>query len=454
MGPMYLLFEHFLVVMGVLAVASAIVLALQPRRTPQSSAAWILFIILVPYIAVPVFLVLGFRKSRRSFPTLMFPAHPGSEPPDPPALARDFAALGAPGARQGNRIVLHETPEAARAALEALVKGARHRIDIILYVLAPDASGRWFLDLLTGKLREGVEVRLTIDWLGSLRRPRRALNAFTAAGGELRWFSPLGHLTDTANLNLRNHRKMVIADCARVWSGGRNVGDEYLASPPGEWLDLSFTAEGPVVDGFNAVFASDWEVAGDPLPEPVAPPCPPRGEALLQLVPAGPDEAQDVLHDGLVAAIYRARRRVWIATPYFVPTELLAQALATAARSGLDVRLFVPAKSNQWTTDLTRGPYLRAMARTGVRVLRYMPGMMHAKAGIVDDAAWIGSANLDVRSMLLNFETVMMIYDPETLAAVESWFRALEPDCVAGTAPARLPRRLIEGIFRLGAPIL
>ncbi|WP_112308719.1 phospholipase D-like domain-containing protein [Pseudogemmobacter bohemicus] len=451
---MYYLFEHFLVVLGVLAVASAMVLALQPRRTPQSSAAWILFIIMVPYVAVPVFLVLGFRKSGRSFPAIRFSPHPALPETEPPPLAHIFDSLGAPPAVGGNRIHLHETPADARAGLDEVIAGARDRLDILLYVLARDESGLRFLDQLKRKLHEGVKVRLSVDWLGSHTRPRRALRAFVEAGGELRYFSPLDHLTDTAHLNLRNHRKMVIADCARVWAGGRNVGDDYLASPPGKWVDLSFTAEGPVIDSFNAVFASDWEVAGDPLPEPVPPPVAPAGEALLQLVPAGPDEPQDVLHDGLVAAIYRAKKRVWIATPYFVPTDPLAQALATAARSGVDVRILLPLKSNQWTTDLARGPYIRALARTGVGFHFFRPGMMHAKAGLIDEACWIGSANFDVRSMLLNFELAVMAWDPATTTAISRWFDRLLPDCDTSLPRPGFFRRLIEGVFRLGAPIL
>ena len=451
---MYLLFEHLLIVLGVLAVASAMILALQPRRTPQSSAAWILFIILLPYVAVPVFLVLGFRKSGRSFPAIRFSPHPSAPETEAPPTARLFAALGAPDVVGGNLITLHETPGAAREALDLVIASAQERLDILLYVLARDESGVRFIDQLMEKLEQGVKVRLSIDWLGSHRRPRQKLRDFMQAGGELRYFSPIDHFTDTAHLNLRNHRKLVIADCRRVWAGGRNVGDEYLASQPGEWLDLSFSAEGPVLDSFNAVFASDWEVAGDPLDEPVPSPAPAAGKAELQFVPAGPDEPLDVLHDGLVAAIYRARKRIWISTPYFVPTEAQAQALATAARSGVDVRIFLPVKSNQWTTDLARGPYLRALAPTGLRFFRFRPGMLHAKAGLIDDMAWIGSANFDVRSMLLNFELAVMAWDGATVSAVSRWFERLLPDCDEGVPPAKLTRRLIEGVFRLGAPIL
>jgi cardiolipin synthase len=450
---MYLIGSHVLIVLGVLLVALAVILALQSRRTPQSAVAWILFIVLVPYLAVPVFLMLGFRKHRRQFAPIRFSQDtPAGD--RVPATARLFRALGASEASAGNHLVLHRRPEAARAALETMLREATETLDVQFYIIANDESGRWFVGLLTEQARAGVKVRLSVDRLGTLRRPRRALNAFVAAGGELRFFSPLLHLPNAGQLNLRNHRKLVIADGRAVWSGGRNVGDEYLAAASGKWLDLSFAVTGPVVRSFAEVFASDWEVAGGtagPLPGPDAAEA---GGSLLQLVPAGPDEARDALHDGLVSTIYRARQRVWIATPYFVPTEALGLALATAARGGVDVRILVPARSNQWTTDLARGAYLRDAARAGCRVLRYRPGMLHAKAGLVDDVAWLGSANFDVRSMLLNFELALMIYDAETVAGVEEWFALLVPDCDEGVLSAALPRRLVEAVFRLGAPIL
>jgi cardiolipin synthase len=449
---MYLLFEHFLVVLGVLAVALAMILALQQRRSPQSSVAWILFIVMVPYVAVPLFLLLGFRKQGRRFAQIRFSQQAAPEGQRREA-AEMFARLGAAPVSAGNRLVLQADPASARAALDEVIGSAANRLDALLYIVADDDSGRRFVQQLAQKAAAGVAVRLGIDWLGSLRRPRRELAQFVRAGGELRYFSPLRRLRDSGRLNLRNHRKMVIADGARVWAGGRNVGDDYLTSPPGQWSDLSFTVTGPVVRDYGEVFAADWHMTGPPAPEPPEAPAP-AGDGVVQLVPAGPDEALDPLHDGLVNAIHRAERRVWLATPYFVPTESLALALVTAARRGVEVRLILPARSNQWTADLARGAYLREAALAGCRIFRFLPGMMHAKAGLIDDMGWIGSANFDVRSMLLNFETALMIYDGPTVAVLEQWFAALLPDCLDGVEAAGPPRRIVEGIFRLGAPIL
>ncbi|WP_322867537.1 phospholipase D-like domain-containing protein [Aquicoccus sp. G2-2] len=178
------------------------------------------------------------------------------------------------------------------------------------------------------------------------------------------------------------------------------------------------------------------------------------GTNVAQLVPSGPEFSHDVLHDGLTGALYRAHRRVTIVTPYFIPTEPLTIALLSAARRGVDVRLVLPEKSNQWTTDLARGVYVRALAREGVTVLRYQPGMIHAKAGVIDDTAWVGTANFDIRSMQLNFETALFVFDKQSARKIADWCKTLESDCFEGPKKSGIFRRSVESLLRLGAPLL
>ena len=446
----FLFFEHVLVVLGVLAVAVSVVMALQRSRSPQSSAAWILFIILLPYVAVPLFIALGFRKERRRH-ALRFGARPSG--PMVPGPAQVFTALGCPAPAGGNRIGFHDTPHEATTALRDLLDSARVRVDVLFYIVARDVSGRAFIRRLTELARSGIEVRVMLDWLGSLHRPRAELAALRAAGGQVHVFSPFPALMDRGRLNLRNHRKLVMVDGRQAWAGGRNVGDEYLASPPGAWRDLSFTVEGPLLDQLATLFRSDWAVTRDKVGDLQAKVAH-AGSAELQLVPAGPDDPDDRLHDGLVAAIHRADHRVWIVTPYFVPSEPLSGALCTASRRGVDVRIVIPRKSNQWTADLARGAYLRDAAGAGVRILCQPEGMLHAKCVLIDDIALAGSANFDIRSMLLNFEMMVACHDPETVAALEARITALAAGCDEGLPASGRLRRLAEGVMRLGAPIL
>lgn len=293
---------------------------------------------------------------------------------------------------------------------------------------------------------------MILDRLGALRRPKAALDRLRAAGGEVRYFSPFLHRVGHGHFNLRNHRKMVIADLTEVWAGGRNVGDVYLAQGH-DWIDLSFSLKGAVVQTYADVFAADWGVTGA-AHNNMSAQNQTIGSVTAQLVPSGPDTPDDPLHDALVCAIHRAEQSIWLTTPYFLPTEALLHALATAARRGVDVRIMLPQRSNQWVTDLARGAYLRDLNAAGCVILRLRQGMLHAKAGMIDDLAWVGSANFDLRSMLLNFETSLMLYDAATVTALRNWFSGLEPHCDDSVISPSLPRRFIEGIFRLGAPIL
>lgn len=452
---MYWLTQHGLVVLGVLVTALAVVFVLQQRRTPQSSAAWVLFIVLVPYVAIPLFLMLGFRKQGSRFPHVSLAAVPTDDAASTPET-RLLGSFGAPSATGSNTLTFHDSADRAREALFATIDGAEDTLDILFYIVAADAAGQDFVERLAAKARAGVKVRLNLDRLGSLSRPREALKTLQAAGGEVRFFSPLIHPPDNGHMNLRNHRKLVIADRSAVWSGGRNVGTHYLGPGKETWTDLSFCVSGPAVQHFIDVFASDWDVTGKAVSGDLRRQnCDEsNGDAVLQVVPSGPDEPRDILYVALTTMIHSAQRRVWISTPYFVPTEPLQLALAAAVQKGLDVRIMVPQKSNQVTTDLARGPYLRDLQGLGANILRHQGGMLHAKAGLIDDTGWVGSANFDVRSLLLNFELAMFCHDPGSTSHLETWFEDRFDDCDQGFGDANLPRRVVEGVFRLGAPVL
>jgi len=441
----------------ILALLTAVVI-LQQRRTPQSTAAWLLFIILIPYIAIPLFLALGFRKRGRLFKPIAFDGKDISMPENAPAgVASILENYGIPPATTGNKFRLLETGEDAYSELIGLCRSAKTGLDVQFYIIAGDEVGIAFVNELTTRAREGVRVRLLIDRLANLKRPRAAMEALKAAGGEVHHFSPLLRLPGSGHLNLRNHRKIVIADGAHIFAGGMNVGSEYMGPRPsaGRWTDLAYRLDGPAAATFRDIFRSDWIAAGGSSAGPETQDIPSAaGTALAQLVPSGPDAAGDPLHDALVNAIHTASHRVWIATPYFLPTEFLGNALGIAAKRGVDVRILLPRKSNQPLADFARGAYLREMQDAGCRVLFFEKGMIHAKSGIIDDFAYVGSANFDIRSMLLNFETALFLYDSGSVAALVEWYLTQERKCASGLPPAGHLRRISEGVFRLGAPVL
>ncbi len=452
---MFWIVTHLEIVIAALLVLVAGVVLLQQRRTPQSTVAWLLAMVAVPYFAVPLFLALGFRKRRARFRPIAFAPHGGGVPEKVAQSDQILQRLGLPPAATGNWFTLIETGEEAWRELIALVDSAEYSLEVEFYVLLNDDVGRAFVEALTRRAKQGVKVRLLLDRLGSLFPPRAALSALRQAGGEVLFFSPLLQLPRVGHVNLRNHRKLVITDGERVFSGGMNVGGEYMGPypVPDRWIDLAFILEGPAVPACHDVFLSDWAVAGGEKLDVTAEP-EPAGTAIVQTVSSGPDMATDPLHDVLVSAIHAAQRRVWVVTPYFLPTEMLSHALVLAARRGIDVRILLPQKSNQKLADFARGAYLREVAEAGARVMFFQKGMLHAKATFIDDFAYAGSANFDVRSMLLNFEFVLFLYDEGSVGTLEDWYLRQEPACREGLAQAGVARRVLEGVFRLGAPVL
>jgi cardiolipin synthase len=257
--------------------------------------------------------------------------------------------------------------------------------------------------------------------------------------------------------NMRNHRKMLIADDQRAVAGGANVAVEYMGPKPDpkRWRDLSFLLEGPAVRDYAAIFAADWRFVTGERIDPASGPTPAPGEAVVQIAPSGPDVPGDPVYAAIVSAAFAARRRLWIVTPYFIPPEGLAGALALAAHRGVDVRVYVPDPSNHFIADLARAQPLRDAAAAGVSVIRFIGGMVHAKIVVVDDAlAMVGSVNIDPRSLFLNFEANAIVYGADPVGAVANWIETLGDATQKGVPAVSNFRDTLEGVARMFDPLL
>ncbi|MGV8990578.1 MAG: phospholipase D-like domain-containing protein [Thiobacillus sp.] len=438
---------HFSLIAGVLITALLIGHLLRQRRSPAATLGWIIFMVSAPWLAVPVYLTLGTRK----LATLPQPAsHPFPTEAGTP-LARLLASAGVPPPRTGNQVTWHRDGDAAWDELIAVVDGSTRTLDVALFLLRDDARGSRFMEQLATRAEAGVRVRLLIDGIGSLLLARHGLRRLRAAGVEVAWFIPLLHRPLRGRTNLRNHRKLVIADHARAWTGGRNVADEYFAADS-EWIDLSFGVAGPAVADMAQVFAADWAFArkqtpatDDHMPAAV-------GMSTVQVIPSGPTLARDTLHELMLSACYSAQHRIWIATPYFVPDEALLQALVLAARRGVEVRLLLPQQSNHRLADLARARYLRELVAAGA-IIKVIPhAMLHAKALLADDLALAGSANVDLRSLFLNFELGCLFLSTSDSEALASWLSRLNGMADEYVSPPdRWGRGLLEGLVLLAA---
>lgn len=436
---------------------------LRQHRSPSSTIAWLLVILLLPYIGVPLYLMFGGRKMRRMAGRKQLVYDPNAEAEAGTPLGGEtekiLRSFGIPPATADNRLALIATGEDAYRQLTQVIDEAKQSIDITTYILGTDDVGRALVDRLARRASEGVEVRLLIDAVGSWRVRRRSLNPLTAAGARVAFFMPVLHVPFRGRANLRNHRKIVVVDNRRAIIGGMNLSGEYMgpAPDPKRWRDLSLMITGPAATDLAGLFRSDWRFAtGEELgPVPtIAAGTEGFDGCTAQVVASGPDVAGDPLYETLLSILFAATRRIWVVTPYFVPDEMLARALELAARRGVDVRLVVPRQSNHRSADLARVGFLHQIHDAGGRILLYEPVMLHAKVVLVDDLAIIGSANMDMRSLFLNYEVALFLYGHSQVEEVAAWERSIMADARVGLPAQGFVSEIAENVVRLLAPLL
>ncbi|RPH72338.1 MAG: cardiolipin synthase [Myxococcaceae bacterium] len=432
------------------------------RRAPQSLMAWLLALIFAPWAAIPLYFLLGGRKFPRGAKgkqaPLLAPAARAELPEGHRAadVPRVLRTEGVPGVRAGNAFQLLGTGEEAYKALLGAIGAAARSVDLTVFILGNDEVGASIVSALATRARAGVRVRLLLDAVGSRPILSRARQELGAAGGEVRSFMPLLHAPVRGRSNLRSHRKIAVFDGHRVFLGGMNMALEYMGPTPrtGRWRDVACLVDGPVAADAAQLFAADWAFAGKEDPVRVAEVPPAAGEAVVQLVPSGPEMATDTFYDALVTALYAARSHVACVTPYYVPDDVVQHAFVLCARRGVRTEMVMPAVSNHLLADKARRGLLPELAEAGV-VFHWFGGMVHGKAMVVDETvAYIGSPNLDMRSFFLNYEDALLLYSPPEIAAVRGWIEWLSAECPPTLAPPTRRRWLIDDIARLLAPEL
>ncbi len=449
------------------------------RRHPSATVAWMLAIALLPLIGVPLYFLIGVRRVRRHIRAKIAVVGPAASSlsqrlrpeevstPIGERCARVLLAAGTPPPTEGNRVTfLHGGDEAYDAVL-SLVGSARDHLHAQFFILDVDPVGRRFVQALAARAREGIRVRLLLDSVGSWRALRRTVRPLREAGGQVAAFLPAFPLHRRWSAHLRNHRKLLIADGRKAFTGGMNIGKKYMGPKAAkvQWKDVAAMVEGSAMPDLQALFLDDWAFStGETLPEGVLFPPPVRfagGDSppcALQIAASGPDRKARPIYEGVFAAFTAARRRLWIETPYFVPDDGIGAALRNAALRGVDVRLIVPGTSDLRIVSLAGRSYFDEMMEAGVRIHLYRPTNLHSKVLVVDDdVGVIGSPNVDMRSFFLNFELGIFLYDRpqiETLAG-----RFLEDlgnsEAVDPARFARRPRslQLIEDTCRIFSPL-
>lgn len=382
---------------------------------------------------------------------------------------RELADAIAPATgAEGNRVeclLARDGSDTLRALREGIA-GARRRISVGTYILAHDTVGRELVALLAARAREGIEVRLLIDAIGSRTLPWFALRRLHAAGGQVAWFNPVFSLRGKGSANWRNHRKLAVFDGTVAIIGGQNLGGQYIGSNPSRrrFRDASFRISGPAANHIEHIFLTDWCQATGTEPESLRATlleeAPPVGMERAQVIDSGPDAEGDPLWKELLRMVEGARKGIDIVTPYFIPDAELLAALTRAARDGRRVRVIVPRRSDHRLTDFARRPALRVLAEAGAEIYLYSPGVLHTKLVLVDRSqALIGSANIDMRSFFLNYEIGAMVSRSPACAEIAEHIESLAAESrqLSPRVIARAQRwhgRGLERLARLIEPLL
>ncbi len=465
----------WLVLAGVLVTVGTLLAVMHLKREPMSAIAWSLTVLLMPFFGAFLFLIFGnqhihrrvLQKRERSKAYKSFTGRADGASAGVPERWGALARLGAHAdgfpVTSGNAVRIYSEGVEAFDAMIAAVERAEHHVHAQFFICRPDNAGRRFIDALRGCARRGVEVRFLLDSVGSYNRPSWLLRELTRDGGRVAAFLPI---INPLRVNLRNHRKILVVDGHIGFAGGLNIGDEYLGQHPdfGYWRDTHFRVEGGAVAGLQHTFLEDWyfttnEALKGGVYFPPHPREPAPGTTLAQVVASGPDADFKAIRETYVAAILRARERVWIASPYFVPDAGFSDALVLAARSGVDVRFLGLFRPDKWLPFLAARYFWTDMLAAGVKVYQYTRGMMHSKFVLVDgEWASVGSANTDNRSLHLNFELNCQFFDPALTRELEAaylkdleWSVRIDPDVYASRP---LTGRLAENACRLFSPVL
>lgn len=439
--------------------------AASTARTPQGSVGWVVFLISAPFLAVPAYMFLGHHRmrgylvARRETQQVVdairsFGARHAPDPDSIPVNVQPFEYCAHMPVVRGNKGELLIDGDAAFAAIFDAIDAAESYVLVQFYIIRDDQLGRALKDRLIAAAERGLQVHLMTDAMGSLRLPESYYDDLRQAGVKLADPHRRQGPRHRFQVNYRNHRKTVITDGTIGFTGGLNVGDEYVGRDPGfgHWRDTQIRLTGPMVTQLQLIFVEDWHWS--------------TGQALLDdlnwtprlsdtnaaglIVATGPGDVGETGSLMFFSAISAAQDRIWLASPYFVPDMDVLTALRHAALRGVDVRLLVPDMIDHRTPWLAAFAYFDDVMAAGVRVFRYTDGFLHQKAFVVDDTiAAVGTTNLDNRSFRLNFENMALFFDADLASDVDAMLRTDFTKCYELTD--RLSDQSPQ--IRYGAPI-
>ncbi|MDX1808822.1 MAG: phospholipase D-like domain-containing protein [Sulfurospirillaceae bacterium] len=456
----HIILYHSLIVFGEILIMFTFIHMIYRRRSSASMIAWLLFIILVPYIAVVLYFIFGFRKHKKSYTkTNMHLKKHKYEHKTLNPISEILRNYNIADTCNNEYFKLYSDPIKAYEIFIECIKSAKESIFLSTYVFKYDEITKIIIDELIKKANEGVTIKILVDTLGSwkLYFSTYHLREMKKAGIQIHFFMPIFQMPFRNYINLRNHRKIYIFDNKQVISGGINISREYFGPNIDKlrWKDMLFLVKGRSAELFFEIFASDWFYASGEKLEFKNTPINSEGNTSIQIVPSGPDMEKDVLYEALLCAIYSAKKRIWIVTPYFVPDTSILQALIIAKHKGVDIKLITPKESNHFVVDLARNSYIHELEEAGIEVAMHSGVMIHAKAILFDyESVMLGSVNLDNRSLFLNYEIATFVYSKDVLKDIEKWMSELLADSSRDVKEISYAMKIVENLMRIVAPQL
>lgn len=424
---------HFL---GLITAAHAVMVV----RSSRGAIAWGISLITFPWLAIPLYLIFGKNKFHEYAQTLQtaylehyklvsqvygtIVEHKAVLPAKFATLEKLLETFTPFPFTAGNQVdLLINGQQTYREMLQGIAQ-AQDYILLQSYIINDDRAGNDFKQALIAKAKEGVEIYLLYDKLGSRKLSRTYLNSLRDRGIKVGGFGKTKNKGNRFQINFRNHRKILIVDGRIAFMGGLNIGDEYLGKNPhfGSWRDTHLKIIGPAVECLQSVFLGDWYWVTKEIPQV----CwqvqrAKEHNQTVSILPTGPADRLDNCNLFFLCLIEQSQSRLWIASPYFVPNDSILNALKLAVLRGVDVRIILPNRPDRLTVYLCSFSYYTELEAVGIKVYRYRSGFMHQKVILVDrDLAGVGTVNLDNRSFFLNFEVMTFSLDRHFIQSVET----------------------------------
>lgn len=447
---------------------AAVIDAIWNGRTSQGILAWVIALIFIPFISLPLYLFFGSRKFHGYKKVRQYSSKVLDQLDQEYLIQQSYRCKNASDAispleklarlpqTKHNQVQLLINGEQTFSHIFHEIEAAQHCVLVQFYIVNNDNLGKRLQQTLINKAKQGVKVYFLYDEIGSSRLRSPFLKAMTDAGVHCSRFNPF-QIHRRLQLNFRNHRKLIVIDNKSCFIGGHNIGDEYLSQDAklGQWRDTHLQINGPAALSAQLSFTEDWHWAQGEIPDLNWTPHATNDTCKVLLLPGGPADLLETTSLSFVQLIQQAQKRLWIASPYFIPDLKVMGALQLAALKDVDIKIILPKKTDNPIITLAMRNYVAQLKQLGIEFYQYEAGFMHQKVMLVDhNISCIGSANLDNRSLRINFELNAIIECDSLVSEVEAMLLKDLSQCQPFNEKSNVWNTLLSKAARLFSPVL